>query len=85
MEETLLGPLGGMFAFGFSAGAVAGYGFAVRVHTKALIQAATGPLAVEIEHLKREVTRLTRSEETLQSTVNDLFQKMLGHSNDSGT
>jgi hypothetical protein len=78
MENMLLGPLGGMFALGFSAGAVAGYGFALRVHTKALIEAATAPLSVEINHLKREVTRLTRSEEILQSTVNDLFQKMIG-------
>lgn len=78
MQEMLLGPLGGMFALGFGAGAVAGYGFALRVHTKALIDAATAPLSVEIEHLKREVTRLTRSEESLQSTVNDLFQKMIG-------
>ena len=85
MEETLLGPLGGMFAFGFSAGAVAGYGFAVRVHAKALIEAATGPLSVEINHLRKEVDRLTRSEEALQNTVNDLFHKMIGHNDDSGT
>jgi hypothetical protein len=77
MEEILLGPLGGMFALGFSVGAVGGYGFALRVHTKALIDAATAPLSVEIDHLKREVARLTKSEEVLQGTVNDLFQKMI--------
>lgn len=78
MEEFLLGPLGGMFALGFSAGAVAGYGFALRVHTKALIDAATAPLLVEIQHLNQEVLRLTRSEEALQSTINDLYKKMIG-------
>ena len=78
MEEFLLGPLGGMFALGFSAGAVSGYGFAVRVHTKALIDAATAPLSVKIEHLEKDVVRITEENKNLQDTINTLFERIIG-------
>lgn len=82
MEEFLLGPLGGMFALGFSAGAVSGYGFAVRVHTKALIEAATAPLSVKIEHLEKDVIRITEDNKGLQETINTLFERIIGEPQD---
>lgn len=82
MEEFLLGPLGGMFALGFSAGAVSGYGFAVRVHTKALIEAATAPLSVKIEHLEKDVGRLLEENKGLHETINTLFERIIGKDDD---